>query len=88
MNYTCQRYLSSKDPKEFLPFLNDLKRLLPDYRKYKIDVHLKRHSQALRHICNASTTDYDEECLELIRVHKLYREALKVFPETAPLYQV
>ena len=41
---------SQKDPKEYLPFLNQLNRLPPDYRCFKIDCHLKRYKKALRHI--------------------------------------
>ena len=41
---------SQKDPKEFLPFLNELKGYPEHYRKYKIDRHLKRNESALTHI--------------------------------------
>ena len=41
---------SQKDPKEYLPFLNELNKLPLDYRHYKIDVHLKRYRKALQHI--------------------------------------
>ena len=41
---------SQKDPKEYLPFLNQLNRLPLDYRCYKIDAHLKRYKKALRYI--------------------------------------
>ena len=49
---------SQKDPKEFLPFLNELKGYPDHYRKYKIDRHLKRNESALTHIvaqCLAGT---------------------------------
>ncbi len=41
---------SQKDPKEYLPFLNELNRLPCDYQRYKIDCHLKRFKKALEHI--------------------------------------
>lgn len=41
---------SQKDPKEYLPFLNQLNRLPLDYRCFKIDCHLKRFKKALHHI--------------------------------------
>lgn len=41
---------SQKDPKEYLPFLNELQRLPVDYQRYKIDVYLKRYEKALQHI--------------------------------------
>lgn len=41
---------SQKDPKEYLPFLNQLNKLPPEYRRFKIDCHLKRFKKALHHI--------------------------------------
>ena len=39
-----------QDPKEYLPFLNELKKLSPYYRQYRIDVHLRRYERALENI--------------------------------------
>ncbi len=41
---------SQKDPKEYLPFLNGLRKLPLDYQRYKIDCYLKRYDKALHHI--------------------------------------
>ena len=41
---------SQKDPKEYLPFLNELRRLPIDYQRYKIDLYLRRYDKALHHI--------------------------------------
>uniref|UniRef100_A0A8C4E9W9 Elongator complex protein 1 n=1 Tax=Dicentrarchus labrax TaxID=13489 RepID=A0A8C4E9W9_DICLA len=41
---------SQKDPKEYLPFLNMLKSLEPNYQRYTIDKHLKRYRKALHHL--------------------------------------
>ena len=41
---------SQKDPKEYLPFLNMLKTLEPNYQRYTIDKHLKRYKKALHHL--------------------------------------
>ncbi|MEQ2213261.1 hypothetical protein XENOCAPTIV_011984, partial [Xenoophorus captivus] len=38
------------DPKEYLPFLNMLKSLEPNYQRYTIDKHLKRYRKALVHL--------------------------------------
>ena len=47
-----------QDPKEYLPLLNELRRLPENYRQYKIDTHLKRYPKALVHLrkctCNLS----------------------------------
>lgn len=42
--------LSLQDPKEYLPFLNNLKSLEPNYQRYTIDKHLKRYRKALLHL--------------------------------------
>jgi elongator complex protein 1 len=46
---------SQKDPKEYLPFLNDLKKLEENHMKYKIDLYLKRYKKALQSIVKCST---------------------------------
>ncbi|KAK7492537.1 hypothetical protein BaRGS_00016203 [Batillaria attramentaria] len=70
---------SQKDPKEYIPFLNQLRRLEENYCKFTIDKHLKRYTSALKHIaiCGA---DHFNECVDLVQEHKLYTEALKLFP--------
>uniref|UniRef100_A0A182PF30 Elongator complex protein 1 n=1 Tax=Anopheles epiroticus TaxID=199890 RepID=A0A182PF30_9DIPT len=71
---------SQKDPKEYLPFLNELKRLDEHYRKYRIDCHLKRYDRALEHIARYETEeDRFEEALELITAHQLYTVALRCY---------
>lgn len=46
---------SQKDPKEYLPFLNELKSFEENYRKYKIDLYLKRYKKALDSIVKCGT---------------------------------
>ena len=41
---------SPQDPREYLPFLNQLRKLPPPYRYYTIDKHLGRYKKALRNI--------------------------------------
>lgn len=41
---------SQKDPKEYLQFLNELKKLPESYRKFRIDSHLKKFESALVHL--------------------------------------
>jgi elongator complex protein 1 len=38
---------SSQDPREYLPFLRELRALEKYYQRFKIDDHLKRHEKAL-----------------------------------------
>ena len=41
---------SQMDPKEFLPFLNQLKQMETNYQRYSIDKHLKRFRSAVIHL--------------------------------------
>ncbi|XP_017969177.1 putative elongator complex protein 1 [Drosophila navojoa] len=66
---------SQMDPKEFLPYLNELKSLPPNYRKFKIDEHLKRFDRALHHLAACGAEHY-ELALDFIKQHNLYNQAL------------
>lgn len=72
---------SQKDPKEFLPFYNELKSLEENYRKYKIDMHLRRFKKALQHISKCE--EHFDECLFLIRDQRLYIDSLYLFPPSS-----
>ncbi len=78
---------SQKDPKEYLPFLNDLKKLEENYMKYKIDFYLKRYRKALHSIVKCGETHH-EEVVKLTDDHKLYSEALKYFTSDDDLFKV
>ncbi|ELT93767.1 hypothetical protein CAPTEDRAFT_152268 [Capitella teleta] len=69
---------SQKDPKEYLPFLNNLRKMDENYQKFSIDVHLKRYESALGHIVNCGSERFDE-CLSLVTQHNLFNEALKLY---------
>eukprot|EP00118_Oscarella_pearsei_P010640 m.66422 g.66422 ORF g.66422 m.66422 type:complete len:1299 (+) comp35387_c1_seq2:23-3919(+) len=68
---------SQKDPKEYLPFLNQF-RAMTEYDKYRIDKHLKRHQKALGHMSKCDPKHFPES-LELIQHHGLYAEALRIY---------
>jgi len=53
---------SQKDPKEYLPFLNQLRRLPLNYQRYKIDCHLKRYEKALQHIAKCGREGWLDGC--------------------------
>lgn len=76
---------SQKDPKEYLPFLNELKQLEENYRKYRIDNYLKRYEKALNHIVKCGVEKVDE-CKELIEKHNLYTSALRLFKPSHECY--
>lgn len=77
---------SQKDPKEYIPFLNELKGFEENYRKFRIDNYLKRYEKALTHIVKCGVEKLDE-CLELIDKHNLYTQALRVFDKSHECYR-
>lgn len=77
---------SQKDPREFLPFLNELKVLDENYRKFKIDFHLKKFDKALVHISLCGEERFDE-ALGLVKTHNLYRDALAAYKNDAECYK-
>lgn len=77
---------SQKDPKEYLPFLNMLKSLEPNYQRYSIDKHLKRYRKALQHLSRAGAEHFPE-ALQLVKEQKLYSEALRLYSADPPHYK-
>lgn len=70
-----------QDPKEYLPFLAELRRLEGSYQKFAIDKHLKRHEKALSHLAEAGS-EYLDEFLEYMEEHGFYRYAAGLFVES------
>ncbi|XP_042304851.1 elongator complex protein 1 isoform X2 [Sceloporus undulatus] len=69
---------SQKDPKEYLPFLNKLKKMESNYQRYSIDKYLKRYPKALHHLSKCGP-DHFSEFLNLVVDQNLYKEALKLY---------
>lgn len=78
---------SQKDPKEYLPFLNMLKSLEPNYQRYTIDKHLKRYRKALIHL-SKSGEEHFSEVLQLVKEQKLFTEALRLYTFDSPQYKL
>jgi elongator complex protein 1 len=70
-----------------VPFLNELRKLEENYQKFTIDKHLKKYESALLHLSKCDEA-HAEECLNFIKTHKLYKEALKIFNKSHALYEV
>ncbi|XP_006864750.1 PREDICTED: elongator complex protein 1 [Chrysochloris asiatica] len=77
---------SQKDPKEYLPFLNTLKKMETNYQRFSIDKYLKRYEKAIVHLSKCGP-EYFPEFLNLIKDKNLYNEALKLFPLGSQQYQ-
>ncbi|XP_030050201.1 LOW QUALITY PROTEIN: elongator complex protein 1 [Microcaecilia unicolor] len=68
---------SQKDPKEYLPFLNNLKEMETNYQRFTIDKYLKRYKKALGHLRKCGPEHFSE-FLNLVKDQNLYTEALKL----------
>ncbi|XP_069867301.1 elongator complex protein 1 isoform X1 [Dipodomys merriami] len=77
---------SQKDPKEYLPFLNTLKKMETNYQRFTIDKYLKRYERAIGHLSKCGP-EYFSECLNLIKDKNLYKEALKLYPPNSQQYK-
>ncbi|XP_058758036.1 elongator complex protein 1-like isoform X1 [Vicia villosa] len=74
---------AQKDPKEFLPFLQELERMPTQLMQYNIDLRLKRFEKALRHIASAGDSYYDD-CMALVNKNpQLFPLALQLFTDPA-----
>jgi elongator complex protein 1 len=66
------------DPKEYLPFLQQLKNYAKYYQRYKIDDHLKRYEKALKNLVLAGDEHFDE-VIEFVKAHDLYLAGLEEY---------
>lgn len=72
---------AQKDPREYLPFLRELRALDKYYQRFRIDDHLKRYQSALRNLSLAVPKRFDE-AVSYIELHRLYELALSIWKNT------
>lgn len=77
---------SQKDPKEYLPFLNSLKKMERNYQRFTIDKHLRRYKKALEHLSKCGPEHFIE-FLNLVKDQNLYTEALRLHPAGSSEYK-
>ncbi|XP_050209805.1 elongator complex protein 1 isoform X2 [Mercurialis annua] len=69
---------SQRDPKEFLPYLQELERMPSLIMRYTIDLKLQRLEKALKHIVSAGDAHYSE-CMDLLKKYpQLFPQALQL----------
>ncbi|KAA1476949.1 Elongator complex protein 1 [Dentipellis sp. KUC8613] len=71
---------AQKDPREYLPFLRELRALEKFYQRYRIDDHLRRYESALINLKLAGPEHFDE-AVSYIEKHQLYSSALSIWRE-------
>ncbi|KAM0790761.1 hypothetical protein ACM66B_004611 [Microbotryomycetes sp. NB124-2] len=78
---------SQKDPREYLPFLQELRQLDPAMQRFRIDDHLQRHASAVRNLAQAG-----DDCFEAVRAyareHDLHSTALQSYRADVNKYNV
>ncbi|KAE9377847.1 elongator complex protein-like protein 1 [Stipitochalara longipes BDJ] len=67
---------SQKDPREYLPFMQNLQEMTELRRCFSIDDHLSRHTKALSHL---HTLDAFTELQTYTQKHSLYQSALSLY---------
>ncbi|KAH6897475.1 IKI3 family-domain-containing protein [Thelonectria olida] len=67
---------SQRDPREYLPFIQNLHKLSDLRRKFEIDDHLARRVKALGHL---QAMDSFDELLAYTTRHALYHDALRLY---------
>ncbi|TFY59586.1 hypothetical protein EVJ58_g5682 [Rhodofomes roseus] len=72
---------AQKDPREYLPFLRELRALDAHYQRFRIDDHLKRYEKALRDLNDAGAERFDE-AMAYVEKHQLYDAALAIWRPT------
>ena len=64
---------TQKDPKEYVPYLQELKGLAnQDYMRFKVHYDLKDYPTSLEMIAKSSEPSHFEEALQLVRKQRLY----------------
>ncbi|CAG4944114.1 unnamed protein product [Parnassius apollo] len=77
---------SQKDPKEYIPMLNELNGMDENYKKFSINKHLKRFDKSVKYLANCGVEKY-EELKTFVKYHSLYREALALFNVDEDIYK-
>ena len=67
---------SQKDPREYLPFLQNLQKMSQLRRQHSIDDALRRHAKALNHLCEMAAF---EEVKTYMVKHSLYLQTLEYY---------
>ncbi|KAH7928721.1 IkappaB kinase complex, IKAP component [Leucogyrophana mollusca] len=72
---------AQKDPREYLPFLRELRALSKYYQRFRIDDHLRRHAKALNDL-NLAGVEHLQEAMDYVERHQLYEDALAIWNGT------
>ncbi|XP_068622441.1 elongator complex protein 1 [Battus philenor] len=77
---------SQKDPKEYIPMLNELNGMDENYKKFSINKYLKRYDRAVQYLAKCGEAKYDD-LKTFVKYHSLYRETLQLFNSNEHIYK-
>ncbi|XP_045501016.1 putative elongator complex protein 1 [Colias croceus] len=77
---------SQKDPKEYMPMLNDLNGMDENYKRFTINKNLKRYLKAVECLIKCGPSKHDE-LKTFVKYHSLYRDALKMLTPRDYIYK-
>ncbi|KAM0754229.1 IkappaB kinase complex, IKAP component [Meredithblackwellia eburnea MCA 4105] len=78
---------SQKDPREYLPFLRNLRQLETYEQRYTIDDYLERHDSALRNLAQIKPERF-EAAVEYVKKYDLFETALQIWSGDSAKYKV
>lgn len=78
---------TQKDPKEYMPYLENLMAMDQTLMKYTVNYDLKRYKTALEQLA-AGGPDYFPQALEVCVKHELYTDALVLYAGTEQLPEI
>ncbi|VVD02399.1 unnamed protein product [Leptidea sinapis] len=77
---------SQKDPKEYIPMLNELNSMQENYRRYTINKNLKRYDKAVESLIQCGPNKH-EELKTFVKYHSLYKDAIRLLPKDDKVYK-
>lgn len=77
---------SQKDPKEYVPMLDELNEMEENYKRFTINKHLKRFDRAVESLVLCGCSRHNE-LKTFVKYHSLYREALALFTQSDEIYK-
>ncbi|CED83780.1 IkappaB kinase complex, IKAP component [Phaffia rhodozyma] len=78
---------SQKDPREYLPFLKELRALDRYYQRFRIDDHLERRASALKNLHLAGPDRFDE-AVAYVEKYDLHKESISIWANDADQLKV
>lgn len=77
---------SQKDPKEYIPMLNELNEMDENYKRFCINKYLKRFEKAVNCLVECGPSK-SQELKTFVKYHSLYKEALSHFSSRDEMFK-